>query len=226
MTRLVVALSLLSCCVAFPARADTAVTGTLWLSSAARNAAKQQPALAKERQKGVAEGVVWVARIPDRVELRLSEGRRGWLVRSKPKAEPPLPSVALRHDSFTPRVLAVPAGSSVEFANRDRLYHGAFSVSNAKRFDLGLGPPGRRDTLEFPRSGVINLHCEIHPDAAGYLVVTPNRAQARPDAGGRFRLPKLPPGRYELHAWHPQKGELKLPFDIPRRGAVELNPTF
>lgn len=226
MTRLVVALSLLSCCVALPARADTSVTGTLWLSPGARDAAQQQPALAKQRQKGVEDGVVWVARIPERVDLRLSERSRGWLVLRKPKAGPPLPSVALRHDSFTPRVLAGPAGSRVEFANRDRLYHSAFSVSNAKRFDLGQRPPGRRDTLAFPRSGVINLHCEIHPEAVGYLVVTPNRAHARPDAAGRFRLPKLPPGRYELHAWHPRKGELKLPFDVPRRGAVELNPTF
>jgi len=226
MSRLAVPIALAACLAASPARADSPVSGTLWLSSAARDAAKSQAAGAKERQKGVTEAVVWVAKIPERVETRLASPRRGWFVLRNPAPPAPLPSVAQREDRFTPRVTAVPAGSSVEFTNRDRLYHSTFSVSGAKRFDLGKTPPGRRDTLAFPRAGIINLHCEIHPKAVGYVVVTPNRAYATPDPAGRFRLPKLPPGRYELRAWHPLKGELKLPFDVPRRGTVHLNPTF
>jgi uncharacterized protein (DUF1684 family) len=227
MARFAVTLALLSsCCAAFPALADTAVTGTLWLSAAARNATTRQAPDARSQQQGVNEGVVWIAKVPSRVEARLSAPRKRLLGLLKPATEPPLPRVAMREDRFAPRVVAVPAGSRVEFANSDRFYHSAFSVSGAKRFDLGKSPPGRRDTLSFTRAGVINLHCEIHPDAVGYVVVTPNRVYAKPDATGRFRLPKLPPGRYWLHAWHPQKGELELPFDVPRRGAVVLNPTF
>jgi len=227
MARFAVTLALVSsCCAAFPVFADSSVSGTLWLSSAARNATTKQAPDAKSRQQGVNEGVVWIAKVPSRVEARLAEPRRAWFGLKKQPEAPPLPSVAMREDRFTPRVVAVPAGSRIEFANSDRLYHSAFSVSGAKRFDLGKSPPGRRDTLSFARAGVINLHCEIHPDAVGYVVVTPNRVYAKPDARGRFRLPRLPPGRYWLHAWHPQKGELELPFDVPRRGAVVLNPTF
>lgn len=226
MPRLAVLIALAACCAAVPALADSPVTGTLWLNSAARKAAGSQSAGASNGQKGVTEAVVWVAKIPERVEARLVAPRRTWLVLRKPAPRWPVPSVAQREDRFTPRVTAVPAGSSVEFTNRDRLYHSTFSVSGARRFDLGKTPPGRCDTLAFPRAGVVNLHCEIHPQAVGYVVVTPNRAYAIPDAAGRFRLPKLPPGRYELHAWHPVQGELKLPFDVPRRGTVQLNPTF
>lgn len=227
MARFAVVLVLLaSCCAALPALADSSVSGTLWLSSAARLATTRKADDAKSRQKGVNEGVVWVAKVPERLEARLSAPRKAWFGLGKRPAEPPLPRVAMREDRFAPRVVAVPAGSRIEFANSDRFYHSAFSVSGAKRFDLGKTPPGRRDTLSFARSGVINLHCEIHPEAVGYVVVTPNRVYAKPDASGRFRLPKLPPGRYTLHAWHPLKGELELPFDVPRRGAVALNPTF
>lgn len=209
--------------VAGPAFAATSVQGTLWLSGAARTEGRRQARPPK--QPGVSEGVVWVERIPEKVEAKLAGPPRSWFgFRRLP--DPPLPTIRQRKDLFAPRVLVVPAGDSVEFANTDRLYHSTFSVSGARRFDLGKTPPGRRDTLAFERPGVINLHCEIHPQAVGYVVVTPNHAFAQPDSAGRFRLPKLPPGRYVLRAWHPRKGELKLPFTVPKRGAVALDPTF
>lgn len=223
MPRLIVPFALALCFAAWPAHAGTNVTGTLWLSSAARARAAKSGVAAK--QPTVAEGVVWVESIPAKLEAKLASPKRSWFGLRK-KAEPPLPSVAQRDDRFSPKVLAVPTGSHVELANRDRFYHSPFSVSDAKRFDLGKTGPGRRDTLSFKRVGVINLHCEIHPRAIGYVVVTPNRAYATPDSTGRFSIPRLPKGRYVLHAWHPRLGELTLPFDVPKRGAVALDPSF
>lgn len=223
MPRLIVPFALALCIAAWPAHAGTNVTGTLWLSPAAR--ARAEKAGVAEKQPTAVEGVVWVESIPDGVEEKLAAPKRNWFgLRKQPV--PPLPSVALREDRFAPRVLAVPAGTSVELANRDRFYHSTFSVSGAKRFDLGKTAPGRRDTLEFGRAGVVNLHCEIHPRAVGYVVVTPNRAYATPDSMGRFSIPRLPRGRYVLHAWHPRLGELRLPFDVPKRGKVALDPSF
>jgi plastocyanin len=220
--RLVALLALVLCCAAFPAAAGTNVTGTLWLSVSAR--ARASKSAAPTKQPGVNEGVVWVEAIPEKVESKLASPRRRWFG-GKPRVAA-LPSVAQRGDAFAPRVIAVPAGGSVEFANPDRLYHSTFSVSQSKHFDLGKSAPGRRDTLAFEHSGVVNLHCEIHPDAIGFVVVTPNHAYASPDSAGRFSLPKLPPGHYVLRVWHPRRGELKLPFEVPRRGAVALDPTF
>ncbi len=208
-----------------PAFAATAVTGTLRLSPAARSAAAKHGG--KTPQAGVSEGVVWLEKIPERVEDQLAHPDPPWfLFWRQPEENPPLPVIAQEKETYSPRVLAVPVGSSIEFTNPDRLYHSTFSVSGAKRFDLGKTPPGRRDTVEFSRPGVINLHCEIHPRAVGYVVVTPNHAYASPDRSGHFRLPKMPPGRYVLHAWHPDRGDLRLPFDVPKRGSVALTPTF
>lgn len=217
------ALACLLCLLAAPAFAGGAeVRGTLWLTSAARARAAKTGAPAV--QAGVGEGVVWVESIPADVEAKLAAPKRGWF-RRRPQPEV-VPSVARRDEAFAPRVTAVPAGGRVEFASADRYYHSTFSVSGAKRFDLGKSAPGRRDTVGFQRAGVVNLHCEIHPAEVGFVVVTPNHAYARPDSTGRFRLPRLPAGRYVLHAWHPRKGELSLRFEVPRRGVVALDPAF
>ena len=223
MPRLVVPIALALCFAAWPALAGTNVTGTLWLSPAAR--ARVVKSGVAEMQPTAVEGVVWVESIPNAVEEKLAAPKRSWFGLRK-KAVPPLPSVALREDRFAPKVLAVPTGSNVVLANRDKFYHSTFSVSEAKRFDLGKTSPGRRDTLSFVRAGVVNLHCEIHPRAVGYVVVTPNRAYATPDSMGRFSIPRLPKGRYVLHAWHPRLGELTLPFDVPKRGSIALDPSF
>lgn len=218
------AVACLLCLLVRPASAGgTNVRGTLWLTSSARARAAKSAGVPAV-QAGVTEGVIWVEAIPADVEARLATPTRGWF-RRRPVPEV-VPSVARRNEAFAPRVTAVPAGGRVEFASTDRYYHSTFSVSGAKRFDLGKRAPGVRDTVDFRRPGVVNLHCEIHPGEVGFVVVTPNHAYARPDSAGRFGLPRLPAGKYVLRAWHPRKGELSLRFEVPKRGSVELDPTF
>src|SRR6476620_11151454 len=42
-----------------------------------------------------------------------------------------------RNESFVPHVLAIVAGTTVDFPNSDRIYHNVFSLSRTKSFDLG-----------------------------------------------------------------------------------------
>jgi len=207
------------------------VRGTLWVSHAAAAHAPADPrpggaAVAAEvrSQRGVGDAVVWLVDVPDKVERKLAAPPHHWFWQH-PRPER-LPCVVQRDHQFVPHVLAVPSGGAVEFRNLDRIYHNVFSVSAARPFDLGKYPPGRADTVTFRRPGVVNLHCDIHPDELGFVVVVPNHACARPDSLGAFQLPKLPPGHYEVHAWHPRLGELKYAFDVPRRGDVTLRLVF
>lgn len=55
------------------------------------------------------------------------------------------PRLAQQDQSFVPRVVAVPAGGVVDFLNLDPIYHNVFSVSPAKRFDLGRYGRGMPD---------------------------------------------------------------------------------
>lgn len=166
--------------------------------------------------RGVTDAAVYVERVPDKVEKKLA----------RKKKKPTVPSIVQARQKFTPRVLVVTAGSAVTFENRDRVYHNTFSVARARRFDLGKYPPGHRDTVTFERHGVANLHCDIHPDEIGFVVVVPNHVHARPDTLGRFALPKLPPGEYRLRVWHPRRGEMTRAVTMPKRGDVRLALTY
>jgi plastocyanin len=166
--------------------------------------------------RGVTDAAVYVERVPDKVERKLAKQRK----------KRPLPSIVQAREKFTPRVLVVTAGSPVTFENRDRVYHNTFSVARARRFDLGKYPPGHRDTVVFDKDGVANLHCDIHPDEIGFVVVVPNHAHARPDTLGRFALPKLPAGEYRLRVWHPRRGELTRAITMPKRGDVRLTVSY
>lgn len=169
------------------------------------------------------DAVVYLLRVPKGVEHKLTHPGwfHGWFL-GWFSSDPPLPRVTQVDQRFSPRVSVVAESSLVEFANRDHLYHNVFSVAVARRFDLGKRAPGCVDTVSFDRPGVVTLHCDIHPDEIGYIVVTPNHAFSRPDREGRFELPNLPRGRYDLCVWHPRLGELHRRFVVPRHGDVTL----
>ena len=60
---------------------------------------------------------------------------------------------------FTPNVLPVLVGTTVEWPNHDDIFHNVFSMSEPKMFDLGLykDPEVKRVTLDKP--GRIDVFC-------------------------------------------------------------------
>lgn len=195
--------------------AGVTLAGALLLQPASARGATLQGELSLGRGKAleVAEAVIWVEVIPAETEAQLARVPRLWFWQRwlgwKEPAPPPPPHVIEISRRFLPRVTAVPAGGRVVFHNRDKVWHGVFSVTPGHRFELGKRAPGRIDTLHSGRAGIVQMRCDIHPDMTGWVVVTPNRAFTRPDAAGQWRLPDLPPGRYLVRAWHPDRGALK-----------------
>lgn len=101
--------------------------------------------------------------------------------------------------SFTPRVLAVPAGSTVSFPNKDSIFHNVFSLSPPAPFDLGLYRAGATKTQTFASPATYRVFCNIHPQMTALIVVVPTPFVTLADANGAFTL-DLPPGRYKLTA--------------------------
>jgi plastocyanin len=136
------------------------------------------------------------------------------------------PQLAQQGQSFMPRVIAIPAGGSVDFPNLDPIYHSVFSVSPTKRFDLGRYGRGHSKSVLFMKPGLVTVYCDIHSNMEAFVLVAPNRAVARPDASGRYALPNLPPGRYNLRAWHPDMAPIQREVVVPDQGDVDLELRF
>ena len=132
----------------------------------------------------------------------------------------------LNGQTLTPRILVVPAGSTVEFPNLDSLFHNVFSVSPARPFDLGRYGRGKSKRITFDKPGLVNVYCKLHPNMAAYILVVPNQAFARPDSSGRFVLPALPKGRYFVNVWHPDFPATRREVTVPASEKSELVVTL
>jgi plastocyanin len=108
-----------------------------------------------------------------------------------------------RNMAFSPHVLAVRVGTTVEFPNRDRVFHNVFSFHDGKRFDLGMYPVGAVKDVTFGKPGLSRIFCNIHPNMAAYVMAVDSWYFAASDASGRFLIAGVPPGTYVYHAWHP-----------------------
>ena len=108
-------------------------------------------------------------------------------------------TLAQKNKTFQPRVIAVPAGSTVEFPNNDSIYHNVFSLSGPQPFDLGLYRAGESRTRTFSVPGTYRVFCNIHPQMTAIIAVVPTGFATLAGPDGRFTL-DLPPGRYRLTA--------------------------
>lgn len=201
--------------------ASTVAAAAIYGTLTPRSGGPAKPANAG--RSGITDAVIYVELLPEAVERKLNS--RGFWIFRRP-APPRVRSVVQMNRKFDPHVLATAVGDRVAFNNLDRVYHSTFSVSPAKRFDLGKRLPGQRDTLILEQPGVINLHCDIHPDMVAYVVVTPNHAFTFPDDTGRYRLPALPPGTYTVRVFHPRWGEIQRRAEISKHGDTRLDLSF
>jgi len=129
-----------------------------------------------------------------------------------------------RNETFVPYVLAVTVGTTVDFTNSDRTYHNVFSLSKAKRFDLGRYARGQSKLVRFDRPGVVRVFCEIHSHMSAFVLVFAHRFFATTDGEGRYRIDNVPPGTYTIVAWNDgEPRESRTVRVADEGGVVELD---
>jgi plastocyanin len=132
-------------------------------------------------------------------------------VRAKPTPSAPMRAAITQQDEeFVPHMVAVTAGSTVDFPNEDIVFHNVFSLSRAGEFDLGRYPKGRSKTRVFGRAGLIKVFCHLHSQMSAMIRVFDHPYFTIPDADGNFSIPDVPAGDYDVVAWHERVGEVTL----------------
>jgi plastocyanin len=127
-----------------------------------------------------------------------------------------------RNETFVPHVLAVMAGTVVDFPNSDKTYHNVFSLSKPKRFDLGRYAAGRSKSIRFDRPGLVRVFCDIHTHMNAFILVFNHTFFDITDVDGRFRLEDVPPGTYTVAGWYEGETRVSRSVTVPPNTVVDL----
>ena len=128
-----------------------------------------------------------------------------------------------RNETFVPHLLAITTGTTVDFPNSDKFYHNVFSLSKAKRFDLGRYAAGESKRITFEKPGIVRVFCEIHSHMNAYILVFNHPYFAVSDDEGRYHIDNVPAGTYNVIAWHEGTSVDPRPVTVPDGGAAELD---
>ncbi len=141
---------------------------------------------------------------------RSAEGVVVWLVPAQGKAPAPEPQVhrvVQKGKRFIPHVSVIGVASTVDWPNRDPIFHNAFSNFAGQPFDTGLYPPGGTQKIRFQREGVVRVFCNIHSSMSAVILVVPTPWFTSTGLGGGFSLGNVPPGDYILKVWNERSPE-------------------
>ena len=111
-------------------------------------------------------------------------------------------SIVTQDKTFDPDVLPILKGSKVSFPNNDKILHNVFSVSRAKRFDLGLYRKGEGKTITFEESGLVNVYCNIHPNMVANILVLDYPYFTRVNSDCSYKIEGIPQGKYDAVSWY------------------------
>lgn len=125
------------------------------------------------------------------------------------RASPVRAEVIQKDRMFHPHILILPAGSSVDFPNRDNTQHHVYSFSPAKTFDLELYADRPEAPVVFDQPSIVELGCNIHDHMQAFIVVANTRAVGQTNEQGEVTL-ALDLGAVRaadslsLNIWHPR----------------------
>ena len=115
-----------------------------------------------------------------------------------------------KEKTFSPHVLPIMIGTTVDFPNYDPIFHNAFSNYNGQIFDIGLYPPGTTRSIVFRREGVVRVFCNIHPTMSAVIVVLKSPYFCVSNKSGELQMTGVPAGSYRMHVFHERATEQTL----------------
>ena len=131
---------------------------------------------------------------------------------AKGKAKPTTPiTLTNTHCMFQPRVQGACVGQQIKIVSDDPILHNTHpqnAATNASLYNVALPFKGFSvlKTLA-PESGLLRIKCDAHEWMRAWIVELDHPYFATTDENGAFELKDVPPGTYDVIAWHEVMGE-------------------
>jgi plastocyanin len=141
-------------------------------------------------------------------------------LRAAPRATAGRARMDQRNETFSPHVLAVTTGTTVDFPNNDQTFHNVFSLSKPRHFDLGRYGRNQSKAIRFDTPGVVRVFCDIHSHMSAFVLVFNHPVHTTTNDDGRYRLDNVPPGTYTVTVWHEGQSRDSRSVTVPVTGGV------
>jgi plastocyanin len=131
---------------------------------------------------------------------------------------------------YTPHVVAVMRGGSVEFRNSDVTMHNVHTMPTAAGsvpIDISQAPKGAPQDEQFNHvEQMIPVRCNNHPWMNAFVNVSATPFFAVTGADGHFEIKGLPAGDYTLGAVQEKLGEQTLQVTVKQQAATTADFTY
>jgi plastocyanin len=109
---------------------------------------------------------------------------------------------------YAPHVLGIRVGQTLQLKNSDGLLHNVHALPKVNT-PFNMAMPANRTTADTKfgkEEGMFLVKCDVHPWMAAYVGVFSNPFYAVSGKDGKYKISGLPPGNYEIEAWHEKLG--------------------
>ncbi|HUR38527.1 MAG TPA: carboxypeptidase regulatory-like domain-containing protein [Planctomycetota bacterium] len=128
---------------------------------------------------------------------------------------------------YVPRVSGAMANQPIEFANADPTAHNVHGFSSQGDFNFTLLGKGLTNTVKLRKPELpLRVKCDLHPWMSGSIGVFTHPYFAVTGADGAWVLKGLPPGEYEIEAWHERLGTRSRKLKLDARGSLDVEFVF
>jgi plastocyanin len=125
---------------------------------------------------------------------------------------------------YHPHVIGVQVGQPLTVRNSDAVLHNiAASPRENRPFNRTQPQAGMEFQTTFSLPEVmIPVRCDVHGWMESFIGVVPHPYYSVSSEAGGFSLDNLPPGSYEIEAWHEQYGVMTQTVVVPASGRADV----
>jgi hypothetical protein len=126
---------------------------------------------------------------------------------------------------YSPRVVGMRLGQTLQVGNDDPLLHNVHSVSaGANTFNTSIGISGGAFTYKPKEEEIMfRLACDVHRWMIAYVGVVSNPYFTVTGSTGTFEIPNVPAGTYTIQAWQEQYGPVMKPVKVTAGGVTTVD---